>query len=309
MKPQVETSFFSWEMALAVTVLLVGMTLVTRYASSRYRSGPGLDLIDEIWHRIKTWWLIAAIFLVGHFGGTLLMLIMLALLSFYALREFLSLTPARISDHYTVALAFYVILPLQYFFIGLGWYSWFIMFIPIYAYLFLPLMSLFKQDTQNFLARVSTIQWGLMAAVFCISHIAAFPGLEIRGYEGKGHYLVAYLLLITQLAEGAQDLVDYRLGQWKIAPAIDRSLTWEGFFAAMGVGIFFAITLSRYTPFDVLQAFFIGIIIVLASTAGNLILSAVKRDAHVRDFGGVMDRLKGLCFAAPVLFHIVRYAL
>jgi phosphatidate cytidylyltransferase len=307
MKPQVVVSFFSWEMALGVLVLLVGMTIVTRIASSRMYSGQRVDLIDELWRRIKTWWLIAVIFVVGYFAGNVLTLVMMALLSFYALREFLSLTPTRISDHYTVALAFYVILPLQYLFIGLGWYAWFIMFIPIYAYLFLPLMSLFKQDTNNFLARVSTVQWGLMAAVFCLSHMAAFPGLEIKGYEGKGHYLVAYLLLVTQLAEAAQELVDYKLGQWKMAPQIDKSRSWEGFFAAFGVGIFAAVLLSRYTPFDVLQAFLIGTVLVLTSTGGALIMSAVKRDADVKDFGGVLDRLKGLCFAAPVFFHIVRY--
>ncbi len=308
MKPQVEATFFSWEMALGVMILLIGMTVVTRYASSRPHSEPGRDLIDEIWRRIKTWWLISAIFVVGYFGGTVLTLVLMGMLSFYALREFLSLTPTRISDHYTVALAFYLILPLQYLFIGLGWYAWFIMFIPIYAYLFLPLMSLFKQDTNNFLARVSTVQWGLMAAVFCLSHMAAFPGLEIKGYEGKGHYLVAYLLLVTQLADAAQELVDFKLGHWFMAPNIDKSRTWEGFFAALGVGIFFAIMLSRYTPFDVLAAFLIGMALVLASTSGSLIMSAVKRDANVRDFGGVLDRLKGLCFAAPVFFHIVRYA-
>jgi phosphatidate cytidylyltransferase len=307
MKPQVVVSFFSWEMALGVTILLVGMTIVTRLASSRMHSGPRVDLLDEVWRRIKTWWLIATIFVVGYFGGTVLTLLLMSMLSFYALREFLSLTPTRISDHYTVALAFYLILPLQYVFIGLGWYAWFIMFIPIYAYLFLPLMSLFKQDTNNFLARVSTVQWGLMAAVFCLSHMAALPGLEIKGYEGRGHYLVAYLLLVTQLAEAAQELVDYKLGQWKMAPDIDKSRSWEGFFVAMGVGVMSAVLLSRYTPFDVLGAFAIGIALVLADTGGSLIMSAVKRDANVKDFGGVLDRLKGLCFAAPVFFHIVRY--
>jgi phosphatidate cytidylyltransferase len=294
-------------MALGVTLLLVAMTVVTRLASSRVHSEPSQDLIDEIWRRVKSWWLIAAVFVVGKYGGTVLTLILMLLLSFYALREFLSLAPTRISDHYTVALAFYVVLPLQYLFIGLGWYAWFVMFIPVYAYLFLPLMSLFQQDTQNFLARVSTIQWGLMAAVFCISHMAAFAGLEIAGYEGKSLYLVAYLLLVVQLSELAQQLVDFRFGRVRMVPEIDRSRTWEGFIAAIVAGTLFGVLLSRYTPFDAGSAFFIALVLVLASTGGSLTLAAIKRDKGVRDYGGVMDRLQGLCFAAPVFFHLVRY--
>lgn len=306
MKPQV--TFLSWEMALGVGVMLVAMTLITRFVSSRVQTQPSQDLIDEIWRRLKTWWLIAAIFVVGKYGGTVLMLVLMLLLSFYALREFLSLTPTRISDHYTVALAFYVVLPLQYLFIGLGWYAWFIMFIPIYAYLFLPLMSLFKQDTNNFLARVSTIQWGLMAAVFCVSHIAALAGLEIAGFEGRSLYLVAYLLLVVQLAEAAQQLVDFKAGRMKMAPDIDRSRTWEGFGAAVLVGTVAGVLLSRYTPFDAGSAFFIALVMVLAATGGSLTMAAIKRDKGVRDYGGVLDRLQGLCFAAPVFFHVVRYA-
>jgi phosphatidate cytidylyltransferase len=306
MRPQV--TFFSWEVALGVAILLVGMTIVTRIMSSRVQTEPSLDLIDELWRRIKSWWLIVAIFAVGKYGGTVMTLVLMAMLSFYALREFLSLTPTRISDHYTVAIAFYLILPVQYLFIGLGWYAWFIMFIPIYAYLFLPLLSLFKQDTQNFLARVSTVQWGLMAAVFCISHMAAFLGLEIQGYEKKSHYLIAYLLLVVQLSEAVQELVDYKFGQWKLAQHIDKSRTWEGFVAGLIAGAVIGTLLSRYTPFDPITAFAISLIIVLAANGGSLTMSAIKRDRGVRDFGGVMDRLKGLCFAAPVFFHIVRYS-
>jgi phosphatidate cytidylyltransferase len=48
--------------------------------------------------------------------------------------------------------------------------------------------------------------------------------------------------------------------------------------------------------------------------SGGLVMSAIKRDRGVKDYGhmieghgGVMDRIDSLCFAAPVFFHLTRY--
>jgi phosphatidate cytidylyltransferase len=54
--------------------------------------------------------------------------------------------------------------------------------------------------------------------------------------------------------------------------------------------------------------------ITLAGFAGGLIMSAIKRDRGVKDYGaliqghgGMLDRIDSLCFAAPIFFHLTRY--
>jgi phosphatidate cytidylyltransferase len=302
-----QVSYVSWEVALIVALLLISMTVVTGIIGRRVKSEPGMDLLDWLRARVKSWWLIVAFVLVAKYGGSGMTIFLMAFISFYALREFYSLTPTRRSDHYTVAAAFYIVLPLQYVWIGIGWYAMFVIFIPMYAYLFLPLLSLFRQDTENFLARVSTVQWGLMAAVFCISHLAALMGLELIDFQRGGHYLVIYLLLVVQLSEAVQEFVDRTVGKIKLAARIDASRTVEGLVAGLAMGVFVGILLSRYTPYSVGNAFVIAFATSLAATLGSLTLAAIKVDRGVKDFGGVMDRFQGVCFAAPLYFHLVRY--
>jgi phosphatidate cytidylyltransferase len=306
MKAQ-QLGYLSWELAIAIATLMIGMTVLTGIIGRRVKSEPGQDLADWLGARVKGWWLIVAFVLVAKYGGSGMTLVLLFFVSFYALREFYSLTPTSRSDHYTVAIAFYVVLPLQYVWIGIGWYAMFVIFIPMYAYLFLPLLSLIRQDTTNFLARVSTVQWGLMASVFCISHLGALMGLELPTFGRGGHYLVIYLLLIVQLGEAAQEFVDRTVGRWKLSEQIDPARTVEGLVAGVLTGVFLGVLLSRYTPYSAGGAFVIALATMLAASLGSLTMAAIKRDRGVKDFGGVMDRLQSVCFAAPVYFHLVRY--
>ncbi len=295
-----------WELALAIGLMLVAMTIVTGLAGRRVKSEPGLDLLDSFSARIKSWWLIAAFVLVAKYGGPLLSLILLFLLSFYALREFYSLTPTSRSDHFTLASAFYLVLPLQYVLIGGGWTGAFQVFIPTVAYLFLPLVSLMRRDTRDFLARISTVQWGLMAAVYCVSHLAALMLLPLPGLDGRGHYLVIHLLLMVQIGETARDFLDRTVGRIELAASIEPGRTLEGFAGQVLAGVFVGVLLLRYLPFSIGEGLVLAVATSLAGALGNWVMAAIKRDRGVRDWGGVMDRLQGVCFAAPVYYLLVR---
>jgi phosphatidate cytidylyltransferase len=68
------------------------------------------------------------------------------------------------------------------------------------------------------------------------------------------------------------------------------------------------------TPFTPSQAFALSVAITLAGFAGGLVMSVIKRDRGVKDYGaliaghgGMLDRIDSLCFAAPVFFHLTRY--
>jgi phosphatidate cytidylyltransferase len=99
-----------------------------------------------------------------------------------------------------------------------------------------------------------------------------------------------------------------------VAPAISPNKTWEGLIGgsasatALGAAIWWA------TPFTPVEAAGMAFLLTMMGFAGGLIMSAIKRDRGVKDYGaligghgGVLDRIDSLCFAAPVFFHLTRY--
>ena len=77
------------------------------------------------------------------------------------------------------------------------------MLIPVYAFLYVPTRSALSGDTTEFLERVAEIQWGLMVAVYCVSHAPALLMLKIPGYEGNAKLLL-YLVLVVQMSDVLQ---------------------------------------------------------------------------------------------------------
>jgi phosphatidate cytidylyltransferase len=264
--------------------------------------------------RTRAWWVMVLVF-----GGALALgrkgvIALFALMSFQALREFLTLTPTRRGDHRALFWAFFVITPAQYYFIADRWYGMYSIFIPVYVFLFLPLRTAMAGECDHFLERVAKTQWGLMACVYCLSYAPALLALPIAGFEGQNAKLLIYLVAVVQMSDVLQYVWGKTLGRHKIAPNVSPSKTWEGFVggvlsaSALGAGLWWA------TPFTPWQSALIALAITLAGFAGGLVMSAIKRDRGVKDYGtlieghgGVMDRVDSLCFAAPVFFHLVRY--
>jgi phosphatidate cytidylyltransferase len=190
----------------------------------------------------------------------------------------------------------------------------FSIFIPVYAFLFIPLRTALAGDCDHFLERAAKVQWGLMACVYCLSHAAALLNLEIPGYVRQNAKLLVFLVAVVQLSDVFQYVWGKTLGRHKIAPLVSPSKTWEGFIGGILSASALGAALWRVTPFKPWQAGLISLALTLAGFAGGLVMSAIKRDRGVKDYGqlieghgGVMDRVDSLCFAAPVFFHIVRY--
>jgi len=275
--------------------------------------GPN-KTIQNLNARIRAWWVMVAVFALALFTGTIGTLVLFALLSFLALREFITLTPTRPGDHRTLFWVFFVITPLQYWMIAERWYGFWTILIPVYAFLFIPLRSAVTGDLERFLERAAKIQWGLMICVYCVSHAAALLQLEIRGYEGQNAKLLFWFVLVAQLSDVLQYVWGKTLGRHKIAPLVSPNKTLEGFvggtLSAVGIGA----ALWWATPFTPAQAAGMGLAITMMGFAGGLVMSAIKRDRGVKDYGalieghgGVLDRIDSLCFAAPVFFHLTRF--
>ncbi len=304
---------FYWVVGGMLALLLV-TSIVGAILRARVHSESGRAVVGNLNSRILTWWAMMAIFAFAFLADKRATLVLFALMSFFALREFITLSPTSRADHAALSLSFFVLVPTQYMLIGFAWYGMFAVLIPVYAFLILPAVAFLGGDTDRFLERMAKIQWGVMITVFCFSHVAALLVLNIPAYQGQNALLIFYLLLVAQLSDVLQYVVGKIYGRTKIAPTVSRSKTVEGLvgggFAAMLVGG----AMYWITPFSPAQALGMSFVIVTMGFLGGLALAAVKRNLGVKDWGsmieghrGILDRVDSLSFAAPIFFHLIRY--
>ena len=293
-----------------VLALLLVATIVGQLIKLRKRG----DVVDNLNARIRAWWVMSAVFALSLLTGGLGSVILFAALSFFALREFITLTPTRPADHSALFWVFFIITPLQYYLVGAAWYGFFSVLIPVYAFLFIPSRIALSGDSTCFLERSAKIQWGLMVCVYCVSHVPALLMLEIPGYAGKNARLLFFLVVIVQLSDVLQYVWGKLLGKHKIAPVISPSKTWEGFIGGVLSATLIGTALWWATPFTMWQTMGMAFIITVMGFLGGLTMSAIKRDAGVKDWGssiqghgGVLDRIDSICFAGPIFFHLTRY--
>ncbi|WP_298495520.1 phosphatidate cytidylyltransferase [uncultured Maritimibacter sp.] len=309
---QAPVEFF--RLLLAVIVVLSIATAAGELLRQRYDPKGDNPVIENLNARISSWWGMVALLAIAFLFGRVGVVVLFAFLSFAALREFLTLTNKARADHWALLASFFVVLPLQYILVYVGWYGLYAIFIPVYAFLFMPILVALRGDTDRFLSRVAETQWGLMIAVFAVSHVPALITLDIPGFEGRGVLLIAWLVVVVQGAEVLQYLFGKLFGRRPIAPKLSASKTWEGFAGGTMSAVVLGSLLSWLTPFNVWQAALMAVLIVTMGFFGGLVMSAIKRDKGVKDwghliagYGGFTDRLDSVVFAAPVFFHAVRF--
>jgi len=269
---------------------------------------------SELGSRIRAWWVMAAVFLTAMSVNRRLSFVFFASLSFWALKEYFTILVTRRADHRAIFWAFLTI-PIQYYWIATQWYGMFLVFIPVYMFLFFPVRLVLEGEMPGFLAATSRIQWGIMAFVFGLGHIAYLSNLPpLPGTNVGGPALVLFLVLLTEMNDVFQYVWGKTLGRHKILPSVSPKKTWEGFLGGVFSTMVLGALLRFLTPFSLGRALGMGAVIALAGFCGDVVMSAVKRDAGVKDFGqlipghgGMLDRVDSLCFSAPIFFHIVAY--
>jgi phosphatidate cytidylyltransferase len=269
--------------------------------------------IDNLNSRIRAWWVMVIVFGLAIAMGPLATCILFALISFLAMREMITLAPTRRGDHHTLFWAFFVMIPLQYYLIYISWYGLYSIFIPVYCFLFLAIRSTLSGDPTRYLERTAKVQWAVMICIYCISYAPALLMLNVIGLA-QPWKLLAFLVIVVQMSDVLQYIWGKLLGRVKIAPHISPHKTWEGFIGGVGSASLLGMGLYRLTPFTPARALAISLVIAVMGFFGGIVMSAVKRDAGVKDFGhlieghgGMLDRVDSLAFAAPVFFHVVRY--
>ena len=301
---------------VALFGLLAVVTVVAFSRTLRDRSDEDLAQHAQFKRDLRAVWAGSLLFWVAWVAGGIVSTLLFGVVSFLALREFVTLTHTRRGDHRSLLLAFFVVLPLQYVIVAGRNFNLFTVFIPVYVFLAIPVVSAFGNDPQRFLERTAKIQWGIMVCVYGMSHAPALLLLDLPDYRARGAFLVLWLVLVVALAQIAQEVATRRLRRRPAARAISRSFSWR----AWGIGTLAAALagglLYWITPFQPVPALLMGAVAGGSGTLGEFVMKALKRDAGVRNWGGklsvtgavgLLDRVAPLCFAAPVFFHSVRW--
>ena len=302
-----------------ISIVLIGVLLLLVVSSiiafllTKFK--PEKDF-TEVNLRIKSWWVMATVFTFAILINQNLSLIFLAFLCFLAFKEYLSLIPTN-RAHRNILFWAYLAIPIQFYWIYIGWYGMFIIFIPVYMFLFLPIQMILIGESKGFLRTMGTVHWGLMLMVFGLSHLAYLlivPGTTGANAAG-GAGLVLYIVILTQCNDVAQFIWGKMLGKHKVIPRVSPNKTWEGLIGGIITTMVLALLLAPLlTPLTLWSTLFTGFFISIAGFIGDVNISSLKRDLGIKDtgqtipgHGGILDRVDSLTYTAPLFFHFIRY--
>ena len=268
----------------------------------------------ELRQRIQSWWLMIGILFVCLIVSHTAAIILFAFISFLALKEFFSIVPTRQADRRVLFWA-YMAIPFQYYLVSIGWYGFFIVFIPVYVFLLLPMRMVLIGETKGFIHSAGIIHWAVMLTVFCISHIAYLLMLPVLNLDAGRIGLVIFLLFMTQFNDVCQYIWGKLLGRHKIIPKVSPNKTWEGFLGGVLTVILVSGFLGPYlTPLSFRYSLLAGLLISVSGFIGDVVVSSIKRDLEIKDsgtlipgHGGILDRCDSLMFTSPLFFHFLYY--
>ena len=326
---QQSNSYLNWPTFILFAVVF-GLLALTSVAGQILKRQPKSTIHPAVVRtfnlRVRAWWLLCASVALAFLFGRWATIILFFIISFWALREFITLTPTRLGDHRALFWVFFVFTPLQYILVALAptSYELYSIAIPVYGFLFIPARIAISGDYKRFLERAAKIQAGLLICVYTLSFAPALLDLNLITYtpdgtpqpwnNGSPAGLLFYFILIAQLGDVMQYLWSLLLGRHVIAPEINASRTWEGFCGGVASTTLVGISLWWATPFNYWQSACMALVIAVLGFAGGMTMSAIKRDRGVKDYGtlveghaGVLDRIDSICFAAPVFFHLTKY--
>ena len=316
---------------IAVILAALGIaSLVGFLLSRRETMGVESAVVRRYNQKLRVWWLMAAIFLFGFLLQRIGVIVLFGFVSFWALREFITMTPTRRGDHRTLFWVFFIFTPLQYILIAFGshppswvpqndYYGLYSIMIPVYASLFIPARAAIAGDYKRFLERSAKIQAGLLICVYALSYAPALLDLNLvrtggEEWQGSNVSVLIFLVVIAQLAAVLERGWSKLAGRHVIAEKINGSRTWEGVLGSIVTTGLIAAALSWATPFHPWEAGVLAAVVTAMACGGAMTMSAIKRDRGVTDTGtlvqghaGVLDQIDNICFAAPVFYHLTRY--
>ena len=319
----------SWTIGLVLVVLVSLGALLAAGQTLKRKPESHIDpaILRNFNKRVTSWLTICVMLVIALMLHRSVTIALFGFVSFWALREFITMTPTRRGDHRTLFWVLFGFTPLQYVLVGIDNYDLFTIVIPVYASLFIPARIAFAGDHKRFLERTAKIQFGLLICVYSLSHSAALLNLKLakwnsdelkwEAWQNDTYGLLFFFIAIVQVSDILHFLWDRLFGRHVIAPAFNATKTWEGLLGAACctslVGMVIQVVLL-VTPFTWWGAGFMALIISIMASSGSMTMSAIKRDRGVKEHGtlvlghaGVLDRIDSICFAAPIFFHLTRF--
>jgi phosphatidate cytidylyltransferase len=310
-------------LVLSVLVLLAAATIIIRALRARNDSGLNTAVLETFRMRVHAWWVLFSILAATFFIGQTATVVLFGLGAFWALREFITITPTRLGDSLTLFIVLFVITPLQFVVVGMENFPLYSIMIPVYAFLAIPGLIAMSGDYKRFLERTAKIETGLLICVYCLSYTPALLTLRLESGAaptlpaGANTRLLFFFVLMVQLSDALQYAWAQIPSRHVIVPTINPTKTWEGLLGGSASVTLIGGVLWWATPFQYpnwWMAAAMSLVISVMGFAGSLTLSAIKRDRGVRDYGtlveghgGLLDRIDSLCFSAPVFFHFTLY--
>ena len=282
-----------------------------QWAVRKAHTAEQIERIRVVSSRVKMGWWLIAIFTIAFWAGQPLLLVIFAAVSFFTFREFVALTPTKVSDHWALVISFYIVIRLQYVLIGLDLYLLYTLFIPVYLFLLLPVLMSLRHDNDRFLERVAKVQWGLMLSVYCVSHAPAIMNFEILRFGSSPSLLLLFFLLIVFLGDLLVVMMSSYFGGKPLRDNPHKTI--KGLLIGGFITILIGYALYWMTPFRSWQALIMAIVIVVTGAFGDMVISSVKRSLGSRFMDGdryigrgTLERLAPLMFSAPIYYHITQ---
>jgi phosphatidate cytidylyltransferase len=304
-------AYFSTPVHLAILAIYGVLVVASAITLILRRVRPG-ETTTELTKRVTSWWWMITVFTFAVVTTRVVSTVFLGFVSFLALKEYFSLIPTRRVDR-EILLWAYLAIPVQYYLAHTGSFGLFMVFIPVWMFLFLPARITLAGNTEGFLNAVGTLSWGLMITVFSLSHTAMLLSFGTRLGIGAGPLL--FLVALTQFNDVAQFTWGKLFGRHKIIPRVSPKKTWEGFLGGLITSASVAALVGPFlTPMSAELSAAAGAMIAAAGFLGDVTISACKRDLGVKDagtlipgHGGILDRVDSLIYSAPVFYHFLHY--
>ncbi len=312
-----------------VLVLLAAATAVVQFLKRRTDGALDPAIVETFRRRVRAWWILTAVLAAAWLIGNVATVVLFGLIAFWALREFITLTPTRPGDHRTLFWVFFLFTPLQFVLVGMRLYGLYSILIPVYVFLFIPARIAMSGDPKRFLERTAKIQAGLLICVYCLSYAPALMTLRIpadvarmpwrspktaptpasaaaleaetpprepgRGASAlpldpeAGPRLLFFFILMVQLSDALQYAWAHIPRRHVIVPTINPTKTWEGLLGGTASVTLIGAVLWWATPFEYWVAGLMSAVVALMGFAGSLTMSAIKRDRGVKDYGTLVE--------------------
>lgn len=146
---------------------------------------------------------------------------------------------------------------------------------------------------------------GLLLVAFPLSY-----AVPLHGLGGMGPRFLLFACAITWAADTVAYFVGRAFGKHMLAPKLSPKKTWEGSVGSMVGSLVVAYAFSYWIKIPVGHLLAMGAVGNVAGQMGDLLESAYKRSAGVKDsggllpgHGGILDRIDALILCIPVIWY------